>query len=237
MAATTPAVQRRPSGRAVVVAFGIAIAVTAALVAVVLVTRDGGAGAPPTASPVVDLAGIPQAGGVLGDQKAKVTLIEYADIQCPACRFYAEETLPGVVNEYVRPGLLKAEFRGYPFLGPDSVKAERFLLAAGRQNKLWQLVEGLYRYQGGENEGWVTDDLIRERAAEIPGLDVDRLFTDADSAQITEEAEAAAPAAQAAGIPGTPTFFIQIGDEEPYFLQAAGDLPQLRAALDDALRG
>ena len=44
------------------------------------------------------------------------------------------------------------------------------------------------------------------------------------------------PSAQAAGIQGTPTLQITIGDEEPYEIQVA-DVDQLRAALDDALDG
>ena len=87
-----------------------------------------------------------------------------------------------------------------------------------------------------ENDGWVTDELLRRVAGEIPGLDVDRLFVDAESDRITQEADAAAPAAQAAGIPGTPTFLVVIGDEKPYLIRI-GSVDDMRAALDDALDG
>ena len=225
----------RPSGRMVVLAFGIAIAAAVALVAVALVGR-GDSSAPATETPVVDLAGIPQDGRTLGAPGANVTLVEWADPQCPACRFYTEEFFPTVVDEYVRPGRVQTEFRGFPFIGDDSVKAYRFLLAAGEQDKLWDLQEAMYRNQGGENDGWVTDDLIRELGAEIPGLDVDRLFVDAERADIVAEAEGAEAAAEAAGIAGTPTLQLAIGDDEPYTIQVA-DVDQLRAALDDALDG
>jgi protein-disulfide isomerase len=163
-----------------------------------------------------------------------VTLVEWADPQCPACRVYTEEFFPTVVDEYVRPGKVATEFRGFPFLGEDSVKAYRFLLAAAEQDKLWQLQEALYRNQGGENEGWVSDDLVRELAAEIDGLDVDQLFVDAEREDIVAEAEGAEAAGQDAGIPGTPTFEVRIGDTAPYGVQFA-NVDQLRAALDDAL--
>lgn len=236
MAATNPRSPDRPSRRAVVLAFGIAIAAAVALVAVAVLFRNDSSSAPPTANPVVDLAGIPQDGRVLGSPTSKVTLIEYADPQCPACRGYTEEFFPTLVDEYVRAGKVKTEFRGFPFIGDDSVTAYRFLLAAAEQDKLWNLAEALYRNQGDENSGWVTDDLIRRLAAEIPGLDVDKLFTDAERADIRQEAENAAPTASAAGIPGTPTFLIAIGDQQPYLVQF-GSLDQMRAALDDALSG
>jgi protein-disulfide isomerase len=225
----------RPSGRVVVLAFGIAIAAAVALVAVALIGR-GDSSAPATETPVVELSGIPQNGRTLGAPDANVTLVEWADPQCPACRFYTEEFFPTVVDEYVRPGRVKTEFRGFPFIGEDSVTAYQFLLAAGEQGKLWDLQEAMYRNQGGENDGWVTDDLIRELGAAIPGLDVDRLFVDAEREDIVAEAEGAGAAAEAAGIEGTPTLQIAIGDDDPYDIQVA-DVDQLRAALDDALDG
>jgi protein-disulfide isomerase len=226
----------RPSGRTVVLAFGVAIAAAAALVAVAVFLRDDSGAPPATATPVVDLGGIPQAGRVLGPPDARVTLVEYADPQCPACRTYTEEYFPTVVDDYVRPGRVNTEFRGFPFIGADSVKAYRFLLAAAEQNKLWDLQEALYRNQGGENDGWVTDELIRELASEIAGLDVDRLFSDAEREDIVAEAESAEAEAQAAGIQGTPTLLIRIDGDEPYVISFAS-VEELRAALDDAVAG
>lgn len=215
-------------------AFAVAIAAAAALVVVALFLRDDSSAPPATTTPVVDLSGIPQAGRILGPPEAQVTLVEYADPQCRACRTYTEEYFPAVVDEYVRPAKLNTEFRGFPFIGPDSVTAYRYLLAAGEQNKLWDLQEGLYRNQGGENDGWVTDELIREVASAVAGLDVEQLFADADREDIVSEAENAEAEAQAAGIQGTPTLLLRIGREEPYVISFA-TIEQLRAALDDAL--
>lgn len=236
MAAMNPGSTKRPSGRTVVLAFAIAIGAAVALVAVALLFRSNSSTPPATVTPVVDLGGIPQAGRVLGSPNARVTLIEYADAQCPACRAYTEELFPTVVDEYVRPGKVKNEYRGFPFIGDDSVKAYRFLLAAAEQNKLWNLQEALYRNQGAENSGWVTDDLVRQVAGEIAGLDVNQLFTDAERRDIKQEAESAGAQAHADGIAGTPTFLVKIGDQTPYFIQVA-TVDQVRAALDDALTG
>ena len=228
---------KRPSGLAVVLAFGGALAVAAALVVVAVVFRDGSddSGNEPPPAATVDFTGIPQDGAILGDPAATVRLIEYADLQCPGCQQYALSVFPGIVDDYVRPGRVKAEFRGYPFLGEDSFKAQRFVSAAGLQDRLWNLQEALYRNQGAENSGWVTDDLIRELAAEIDGLDVDQLFVDAESDEVAQAVDDGVAQAEAAGVPGTPTFFIQVGNEEPYALQSGLTTGQFRAALDDAL--
>ena len=225
----------RPSGRTVVLAFAIAIAAGLALVAVALIGR-GDSGEPPLATPVVDLNGIRQDGRILGSADANVTLVEWADPQCPGCRLYTQDFFPVVVDEYVRPGDVNTEFRGFPFIGDDSVTGYRFLLAAAEQDRLWQLQEAMYRNQGGENDGWITDELIRELGEQIDGLDVDQLFVDAERDDIVSEAESAEEAAEAAGILGTPTLQIAVGDDEPYAIQVA-DVDQLRTALDDALDG
>ena len=236
MAAMKPSSSTRLSGRTVVLAFAGAAAAAVALVVVALLFRSNGDAPPPSPTPGVELAGIPQDDRVLGKPAAKVTLIEYADAQCPACRVYSENLFPTVVDEYVRPGKVKNEFHGFPFLGPDSVKALRFIYAAGLQDKLWQFQEALFRNQGGENEGWVTDDLLREITSEIPGLDVDELFVDAESDEIAADVDAAPGEAQAAGISGTPSLLIKIGDAEPYYVQVSS-VEEIRAALDDALEG
>jgi protein-disulfide isomerase len=222
----------------VVLAFAIAIAAAAALVASALLLRGNEEAAAPNPIPSVELDGIPQDGVVLGADAANVTLIEYADLQCPFCRGYSESVFPAIVDEYVRPGRVKTEIRALAFLGDDSEKARRFVYAASLQDRAWHLQEALFRNQGGENSGWVTDDLLRTLAEQIDGLDADRLFEDAERQEVIALGDAASSQAQEAGVTGTPSFFVQIGDEEPYRLEFGGlDPAEFRPALDDALEG
>lgn len=230
--------------RSLVVAIVALVLVAAAVaVAAVLVVGDDQEAAPPpspetTAAQLEFLDGIPQDGAVLGDPAARVTLIEYADLQCPVCRTYAEEGFPGLVEEYVRPGRVKLEFRGLAFIGPDSERAARLVLAAGLQDRLWHLADALYGAQGAENSGWVTDALVRELAGGIDGLDADRMYAAADSEQVTRALARSREQAQAAEVPGTPWFFIRIGDGEPYEIRPTSLTPAgFREALDAALAG
>ncbi len=233
-----PPPKKGPSGRMVVLAFAVAIAAAAALVASALVLRDDEEATAPNPIPNVELDGIPQDGVVLGADAANVTLIEYADLQCPFCRGYSESVFPAIVDEYVRPGRVKTELRALAFIGDDSEKARRFVYAASLQDRAWHLQEALFRNQGSENSGWVTDDLVRSLAGQIEGLDVDRMFEDAEGQEVIALGDEASSQAQAAGVNGTPTFFIQIGEEEPYRLEFEGlDPAEFRPALDDALDG
>ena len=138
-----------------------------------------------------------------------MTLVEYADLQCPYCAQWARETLPVLVDDYVATGKLRIVFRGLAFIGPDSDKALRTAIAAGQDDHLWDVVHGLYASQGAENSGWVTDELVGEIAAGVPGLDGEKLLSARWESAVDPELRRAAAAAERAGVHGTPAF--QVG--------------------------
>lgn len=215
------------------------LAAATALAAVLVGASQLGArdSEPVTEAAKGSLAGIPQRGLSLGSPDAPVTLVEYADLQCPYCAEWAVRTFPVLVRDYVRTGKLRIVFHGLAFLGPDSDTALRTALAASRENKLWDVVEGFYRRQGGENSGWVTDKLIDEVAAEA-GLDADQLRGQRDESWVSAELRRAAAAANAAGVQGTPTFQLGRtgGKLERLRLTSLG--PEgMRPAIDALLRG
>ena len=112
---------------------------------------------------------------MLGDPKAPVTLTEYLDLQCPVCAEASKQTLPWLIDAYVRTGKAKLEVRTLHFLGPDSEKAARVAAAAPRsQGRLWPFVEAFYAAQGAENSGYVTDDFLRD-VAKAAGVDADKV--------------------------------------------------------------
>ena len=244
-----PAESKR--NRTLVIAIAVAIAIAAALVAASFLTRgDGGDSAATTEATSTEtttgstnpalavVAGIPQKGTVLGNPKATVRLLQFEDIQCPICKKYTDDAFPAIVDEYVRPGLVKIDFRGLTFLGPDSEKALRIAVASGFQNKLWEVVGLFYENQGEENSGWVTDSLIDEILAEVPGLDAAKVKTDAKSEAVTKEIAAVQAEATALKVPGTPWFYIGIGLNPPYEIRYTSlDPSAFRPALDDALKG
>ena len=69
---------------------------------------------------------------MLGKANAPVTIVEYADFQCPYCAQWAVDSFPAIVNEYVRPGKVRVVYDGVAFLGPDSLTALQTAFAAGR---------------------------------------------------------------------------------------------------------
>jgi protein-disulfide isomerase len=149
------------------------------------------------------LQGIPQHGAVLGSPRAPVTLVEYADIQCPYCAEWAREAFPVLVRDYVRPGRLRIEFRGLRFIGADSERGLRAAIVAGRRGRLWNVVDLLFLNQGTEGSGWVTDDLLGE-IARAAGLDAQLLLGELDGPALEDAMQESELAAQQAGVRGTP---------------------------------
>src|ERR1700736_2153727 len=57
------------------------------------------------------LAGIPQSGNALGNAKAPVTMQYFGDLECPSCRLFTLGALPNLIQNDVRSGKLRIEFR------------------------------------------------------------------------------------------------------------------------------
>ena len=129
-------------------------------------------GAPvPDASAVARLfAGVPERGPRLGRPTAPMTLVLYADPQCPFCAAFERTQLPRLVAQQVRPGHLQIVLRPLTFLGADSDRAARMLVAAGERDRLWPLADLMARHQGAEGSGWVTDRYLLQVAGAVSGL-------------------------------------------------------------------
>jgi protein-disulfide isomerase len=193
----------------------VVVAAIGAVVAGTLITASilgaGGDKSAPSATvsgfdTVALLDGIPEQGPVLGKQDAPVTLVEFADLQCPFCAQWSRSAFPEIVRDYVRPGKVRIVFRGLKFLGPDSEKALRFASAAGLQDKLWSAVDLLYANQGQENSGWVTDEFLAGVAAAIPSFDLRQALAAETSHQVDAEIRTANNIAAALGVSETPSF-------------------------------
>jgi protein-disulfide isomerase len=131
---------------------------------------------------------------------------------------------------------VQLEFRGLAFVGQDSLLALRTALAAGEQNRLWNLTELLYRNQGHENTGWVNDSTLRGALAGIPGVDASRVFAARDGDSVSALVDRAASQAQAAGVTGTPTFEVARRGEPLRRLEVAAlDVRSFTAPLDALL--
>jgi protein-disulfide isomerase len=213
------------------VALAAAVVVTAAAIAV---SATGGTAAKQTTTvPRSTLFhGIPEHDGVLGDPQAPLTLTEYVDLQCPICAAASKQTLPWLVQTYVRTGKAKLQLRALHFIGPDSERAARVASGAEQQRRLWPFVEAFYAAQGQENSGYVTDDFLRS-VAKAAGVDAAKALDEADGQAAQRFLDEANADATRLGVDSTPTFTVARGDGQPKAI-GSGVLPQAR--FEAALR-
>ena len=212
------------------------------MVAVVLVTVLGAGstselapGKPVPGAPrtLALLQGIPQRGITLGNPQAPATMVEFGDLQCPACAEFAVKALPQIISRYVRTGRLRLTFYPLDILGSDSTRAARMALALAQQNRMWQFAELMYRNQGLEQSGFVTDRYLRALASAIPGVDVPRALATRSSPGVREQLQQAKARARAAHVSSTPSFLLARAGAAPRRFSPSG---MGFGSFDDALK-
>lgn len=86
---------------------------------------------------------------VMGNDKAAVTVIEYASMTCPHCAHFQETTFPELKKRYIDSGKIRYIFREFPL---DNLAAAASMLArcAGEndKNKYFAMIETLFNQQG-----------------------------------------------------------------------------------------
>jgi len=183
-----------------------AVAVVAVLVVIVVTTphKTSSAGGSDGGTPAVlsQLDGIPQSGITLGSPRAPVTIVEFADLQCPFCAEYERNVLPTLIDRYVRTGKVRLQLRLLRFLGPDSDRLARVAAAASAKDRMWQFVALAYDRQGAENSGYATQDFVNKLVADA-GLG--KLDAGAAAERQVRQSE---QAAHTLGVESTPSFLI-----------------------------
>ena len=181
-----------------------ALALVVVVIAVV-VAGSGGGGSHKSASPAATesaLKGVPQSDIALGSPKAPVTMVEFADLQCPFCAQYHRDVFPTLLKRYIRTGKLRVELHLLRFIGSDSDRLARVAAAASEQNRMWQFVSLAYQRQGTENSGYATQQFIDKLAADA-GLKQ----TDAGTAA-NQQVRQSEQTAKTLSIDSTPSFLI-----------------------------
>jgi protein-disulfide isomerase len=178
------------------------------------------------------LAGIPQHGMVLGDPKAPVEVIEFADLQCPYCKAFTENELAPIIENQVKKGEAKIAFHNFTIIGEQSLPAGAAALAAGAQGRGWNFVELFYANQGAENSGYADDEFL-EAVAKGAGVP-DIAKWNEERQKFTAEVEATSSEAQQLGFTGTPSLAIKGPKTEGLKTIGTPSTGDLEAAIEGA---
>ncbi|MBV9947589.1 MAG: thioredoxin domain-containing protein [Myxococcales bacterium] len=135
-----------------------------------------------------------------GPDSAKVVLVEFADFECPFCQKLAPEL---DATWQARKDKVRFVYKFMPLAAhPHSEAAARAAIAAGMQGKFWEMHHLLFEH------GQHLEDADLDGYARTLGLDLARFHADAAGQAATARIEMDKKLAEALGVKGTPTLFI-----------------------------
>jgi thiol-disulfide isomerase/thioredoxin len=151
----------------------------------------------PKALKTVAIDGSPEKGAT----DPVVTIVEWADFECPACQAMFP-VLEGLVEKY--PTQVKLVYKNYPLKDkhPHAEAAARASIAAGAQGKFWEMHHKLFAAHG-KLEAADIDEYAKEL-----GLDMAKFHADQTKDTTNERLEKDVKQAEGLGLTGTPFIII-----------------------------
>ena len=157
-----------------------------------------------------------------GAENAPVTIIQFAEFQCPYCG-KARESLKKVEEAY--PGKVRFVFRDFPLGFHDrAIPAAVAANCAEKQGKYWEFHDALMTNQRA------LEDADLERVAREQSLDIEKWQTCRKDPTMEAEIRKDMMDGQEAGVSGTPAFFVN-----GIFLNGALPFERFKAVIDREL--
>ncbi|MDP3964184.1 MAG: thioredoxin domain-containing protein [bacterium] len=141
-----------------------------------------------------------------GNQDASVVLVEYSDLQCPACASY-EPMIKQVIENFSEDVLFV--YRHFPLksIHPNAEEAGWAAEAAGQQDAFWEMHDILFNRQTAWSALSNPKDTFIDYAKEL-GLNAEQFDTDYESDTARDKVNSDYQSGVRSSVQGTPTFFI-----------------------------
>jgi protein-disulfide isomerase len=140
---------------------------------------------------------------VMGSESAPVTVVEFADYQCPYCLRFTKTTFPYLKQDYIDTGKVRWVALNLPLpFHKDARKAAQAAHCAGEQGKFWEMREVLFK-----NPQKLAAEYLPGHAASV-GVEVEAFNTCIASDRHLADIDQDARDASAVRLTGTPSFII-----------------------------
>jgi protein-disulfide isomerase len=159
---------------------------------------------PASAQALINQAG-PLGDMALGDEKAPVTIVEYASMTCPHCATFHATTFPELKKRYIDTGKVRFIFREFPL---DQLALAAFLLArCAGPDKYFPMIDTLFAMQ----KEWVTQKPLPPllAIAKQAGMSEQAFNECLQDKKMIDGLEDVRQRAMKIGVQSTPSFFIQ----------------------------
>jgi protein-disulfide isomerase len=148
----------------------------------------------------------------LGNADAPVTLVEYADFQCPGCAYYATSVSSNFQRDYVANGKVRVIYQDFPLGGhANAVTASIAARCAGEQGMtaFWQMHDMIYinqRQWSGLPKSSLNGQFITY--AQQLNLDTDAFAQCTTVPEVERKVREYQQSSLALNLPGTPSFAV-----------------------------
>jgi len=169
----------------------------------------------------------------MGDSKAPITMIEFSDFQCPYCARFYTEAFSDIKKNYIDTGKVKFVYRDFPLsMHQYAQKAAEAAECAEEQGKYWEYNNALYTKQ----ETWSSTGIegLKQIASDLK-LDTTKFNDCLTTGKYTSEVQKDLRDGAAAGVSGTPTFFIGTPEKGYQKLVGAQPFSMFKQTIDPLL--
>lgn len=181
-----------------------------------------------SSTPNIKIAPVSQRDIKLGNPKAKVTLLEYADFQCPACAAYNP-----IINQVLKTygSKILYVYRMFPLVNahPNAFVSAQAAYAAYKQGAFFSYDDMLFSKQTEWADLQDPTTALADYATLLK-LGANKFKTDMNDAQTKKYVQDSEDQATTEGINATPSFFIN-GN----LIQNPNDLAGFKQLIDAAL--
>lgn len=142
-----------------------------------------------------------------GAENPKVTLVEFSDFQCPACKAY-EPSIEQAMADF--KGKIKLVYKHFPLPShKNGMSAAKAAEAAGVQGKFWEMHDLLFQKQEewGLLDAASANDKFLSYAVSL-NLDQDKFKADLDNKELEAKIKQQQNEGIELGVNSTPTFYI-----------------------------
>ena len=151
---------------------------------------------------------------MMGDPNAKVTVVEFGDYQCTFCYKFHDETMKKINEKYIKTENVNFVYKDFPLNGEQSILASEASYCAQKQGKFWEYHNTLYNKWGGENTGWITENVLLGFARDVR-LNLDEFSQCLANSELRQKVLNNEQFGKDIGINATPSFLI-FNDDEVY---------------------
>lgn len=165
--------------------------------------------AQPSATPVDQSILLEDASKVKGKTEAAITVVEFSDFQCPACKGY-QPMIQQLESQY--PDTLKVVYKHYPLdqIHPNARFAAQASEVALEMGKFWEFHDKLFATQDDWSKIADKKELFTKFASYAEELKIDKakFLEKIESDSIAQKVQKDKEVGDKVDVQATPTFFI-----------------------------